>query len=383
MRKKFFFVAVALIATAVSQAQDSTVVAAPAPEKPKPVISGSVDVYYRYNFANPKDGATNNLTSFTNSQNSFELGMATIRLDHSWGKASVTADLGFGRRAQEFSYNDGDANSFLSLASVKQLFVSYAISDKFKLTMGKWGTHVGYEVVDAYLNRNYSMSYMFSYGPFFHTGLKADIVLGGKTGLMVGVANPTDYSTTTSSHKWIIAQFSTGTNNGKIKAFLNYQGGKYDLDSKLNQVDLVVTGAVSDKFSIGYNGTVQSRKPSGGSSDSWWGSALYFNVDPTSTFGLTLRGEYFDDKKDVLGGYIGTSIFAATLSFNFKVGALTIIPEFRLDSAKDQIFEKNDNSGTKSTATALLAATYSFLVTSITRRETKYEPLYQIKKQNV
>jgi len=89
--------------------------------------------------------------------------------------------------------------------------------------MGKWGTHVGYEVVDAYLNRNYSMSYMFSYGPFFHTGLKADIVLGSHTGIMIGVANPTDYSTTTSSHKWLIGQFSTGTNNGKLKAFLNYQ----------------------------------------------------------------------------------------------------------------------------------------------------------------
>ena len=361
MRKKFFFVAVAIIVAAVSQAQDSTVTPAPAPapEKPKPVISGSVDVYYRVNFANPKNGSTNNLTSFTNSQNSFELGMATIRVDHSWGKASVTADLGFGRRAQEFSYNDGSSNDFLSLASVKQLFVSYAISDKFKLTMGKWGTHVGYEVVDAYLNRNYSMSYMFSYGPFFHTGLKADIVLGSHTGLMVGIANPTDYSTTNSSHKWAIAQFSTGSNNGKLKAFLNYQGGKYDMDSKLSQFDLVVTGAISDKFSIGYNGTVQSRKPSEESSATWWGSALYFNVDPTSNFGLTLRGEYFDDHKDLLG-YGLSKIFAATLSFNFKVGALTIIPELRLDNASDEIFVKNDNTGTKSTGTFFLGATYSF-----------------------
>lgn len=372
MRKMFFFVAVALIAAAVSQAQDSTVVTpsppdsvAPAPEKPKPVISGSVDLYYRYNFANAKDGSTNNLTSFTNSQNSFELGMATVRLDHSWGKASVTADLGFGRRAQEFSYNDGDGNSFLSLASVKQLFVSYAISDKFKLTMGKWGTHVGYEVVDAYLNRNYSMSYMFSYGPFFHTGLKADIVLGSKTGIMIGIANPTDYSTTTSSAKWLIAQFSTGSNSGKFKAFLNYQGGKYDIDASLNQVDLVVTAALSDHFSLGYNGTVQSRKPAGGETDSWWGSALYVNADPSSNFGITLRGEYFSDEGDKNGpgsSLLGfnASVFATTLSFNFKVGALTIIPEIRFDNASENLFSKNDNSPTKSTATALLGATYSF-----------------------
>ena len=41
--------------------------------------------------------------------------------------------------------------------------------------MGKWFTHVGYELSDAYLNRNYSMDYMFSYGPFFHTGIKMDV----------------------------------------------------------------------------------------------------------------------------------------------------------------------------------------------------------------
>ena len=350
-----------VLCLAGAYAQDST------KEAPKATtISGSVDVYYRYNLANPKSGATNNATSFTNSQNSFELGMASVRLDHSFGKASATADLGFGRRAQEFSYNDGSGsgvtgNQFMSLASVKQLFVSYAVSDKFKLTMGKWGTHIGYEVLDAPLNRNYSMSYMFSYGPFFHTGLKADISLTKKTTLMVGVANPTDYSTTTSSSKFVIAQLGTATSNDKLKAYLNYQGGKISPGMSLNHIDLVVIGTVTDKFSIGYNGTMQSRKPSGGSSASWWGSALYFNVDPTSKFGLTLRGEYFDDHKNVL--QLGTGlgkIFAATLSAQIKVDKLTIIPEVRFDNADQEIFSKNDGTGTKGTGTLLLAAVYTF-----------------------
>ena len=102
-----------LAGSAISQ--DSTNVAAVVEESPKPVISGSVDVYYRYNFADAKNaGATvNNFTSFTNSQNSFELGMASVRLDHSFGKVSVVADLGFGKRAEEFSYND--ANTMLAI----------------------------------------------------------------------------------------------------------------------------------------------------------------------------------------------------------------------------------------------------------------------------
>src|SRR5579872_2360911 len=195
---KLLIVAIGLFVSA--KGQDSTKAAPPktdsVPPSPATTFSGSLDLYYRYNFANPS-GFNNNYTSFTNSQNSFELGMATIRADHSWSKAGVTVELGFGRRAQEFSYNEayqGGAigappTTYFSLANVVQAYVYYNITDKIKLTAGKWGTHIGYEVVDAASNRNYSMSYMFSYGPFYNMGLKADIAIAGKTALMVGVSN--------------------------------------------------------------------------------------------------------------------------------------------------------------------------------------------------
>ena len=333
------------------------------PTSPVPTFTGSVDVYYRYNFNDPAtftDAAGtihygNNYTSFTNSQNSFELGMASIKADHSFGKASAGIDLGFGRRAEEFAYGNPDHPT---LFAVKQVYLSYAISSKFKLTMGKWATHVGYELTDAYLNRNYSMDYMFSYGPFSHTGLKADITLGKKSALMLGVANIADLASTTSSRKHAIAQFSTASSNDKVKAYLNYMG-TYGGSFNMSQFDLVVTATITDKFSIGYNGTLQSSKTDSTSSSSWWGSAVYLNVDPTSAFGITLRAEYFDNKKAVVAAP-GTSIFDLTLSPNFKVGNLTIIPELRLDSGKDAVFEKNDGTATKTTVTGILAATYHF-----------------------
>ena len=354
MSRKFFSACLALCISAIAYSQDST--------KPSgPTITGSVDAYYRYNFSNPTPVTgsvitnVNNFTSFTNSHKSYELGMASIKVDHSFGKASATVDLGFGKRAEEFSYAD-PSNS--TLFAVKQAYLSYAVSDKLKLTMGKWATHVGYELVDAYLNRNYSMSYMFSYGPFAHTGLKADISLGGKSSLMVGVANPTDYVSTTSSRKFGIAQFATASSNNKFKAYLNYQGS-YGGSFNLTQFDLVLTQAVTDKFSLGYNGTVQSVKPNTGEGDSWWGSALYVNVDPSSTFGLTLRGEYFDNKKAIVLAP-ATSIFELTLSPNIKVGNLTIIPELRVESAKAAIYKKSNGSTTKSSSSAILAAVYHF-----------------------
>jgi hypothetical protein len=343
----------------ISQAQDST-------KKGNLTLTGSIDAYYRYNFHNAKDSMhTNNFTSFTNSQNSFELGMASLKADYTMGKVDGVVDLGFGRRAEEFSYTDGDLdqgkNGFITLANVKQAFLSYASSDKVKFTMGKWFTHVGYEVPDAYLNRNYSMDYMFSYGPFFHTGIKADVTASKNFAFMLGVANPTDMSSASFSHKHFIGQIHLTSTNTKINSYINYMGGKDLSETSVNEFDAVLSAILSGKFSLGYNGAIKTEKPKGGNNNSWWGSALYLNFDPTSVFGLTARGEYFSDEKSVAG--FGTNIFDFTLSGNIHIDNLTIIPEFRIDAAKDPLFFKNEdgNSPTaKSTGSFILAATYHF-----------------------
>jgi hypothetical protein len=348
MLRKFLLFFSAFACFIYSNAQDST-------KKGNLTIAGSVDAYYRYNFHNAKDsGNTNNYTSFTNSQNSFELGMASIKGDYSIGKVDGVLDLGFGKRAEEFSYNDSK-----TMAAIKQAYVSFAASDKVKFTMGKWATHVGYELLDAYLNRNYSMDYMFSYGPFFHTGLKMDVTATKNIAFMVGVANPTDNTSASFAKKNFLGQVHLTSSNAKINGYVNYVGGKDLSDATINQVDAVVTATISSKFNVGYNGSVKSVKADGKSeSDSWWGSALYLNYDPISMFGLTLRGEYFNDEKGVAGFY--NKIFDVTLSGNIRIDNLTIIPEFRLDSGEEPMFYKNSGELVKSTGTFLLAATYHF-----------------------
>jgi hypothetical protein len=319
-------------------------------------LSGSGDFYYRYDFS--KD-VTNNRTSFTNSQNSFELGMASLKAEHSIGKVSMVADLGFGRRAEEFSYND--ANTMLA---IKQLYISYAISPKVKLTAGSWATHVGYELVDAAANKNYSMSYMFSYGPFFHTGLKAEITTGKKSVLMIGLANPTDLKSATGANKFVIGQFATGTANDKLKLYVNYQGGNADGVTRLSQVDVVATYAATDKFSVGLNATTQSVQAKISdkweSAKSWWGTAVYLGYSFSDKFGLSWRNEIFNDKDAVTAAGIGGNVFASTLSANFTIDNLVIIPEVRLDNASTNAFMKSSGIATKSYSSFILAAVYKF-----------------------
>jgi hypothetical protein len=289
--------------------------------------------------------------------------MASVKLEHKTSKVDMVADLGFGKRAQEFSYTDDGI-----LQAVKQLYVSYSPSTLVKFTFGEWATHVGYELVDPQLNRNYSMSYMFTNGPFLHTGLKADFTLG-KSGLMVGVANPTDFKYVPEgviNKKFLLAQYSY-TGSDLFKVYLNYVGGKGIDTSKTNQFDVVITSKLSDKFSLGYNGTVNAIQTWNGDKNvdgkSWWGSAVYLNLDPSSKFGLTLRSEYFSDKHQLkipTSSLDGCKIFANTLSANFRIDNLTIIPEFRIDNSSEEIFTKKDGVPTKTAANVLLAAVYSF-----------------------
>lgn len=355
MLRKICFSSMGLFCLIQADAQDSTKSAEPVKTT---TITGSVDVYYRFNLNNAKNTFTNNATSFTNSHNSFELGMASVKIAHNFGKIGAVVDLGYGTRAKEFSYNETGISQ-----AIKQAYITFAPSSKVTFTAGKFATHVGYELLDPQLNRNYSMSYMFSYGPFSHTGLKMDVALSGTTGFMVGIANPTDYLSAPFNKKFFLAQFHTGTADGKFTAYLNYVGGKDTTQLSQNQFDLVATIKPSSKFSIGYNGTVKMAKDksiSNANGYSWWGSALYVNVDPTDKFGFTVRGEYFSDKHNVTG-YFGTDMYELTATLNIKpMAGLIIMPEIRLDGSKDSYFVKRNLDATKTTVSLLMAAVYSF-----------------------
>ncbi len=344
---KFFklsLLVVALLATVNVFAQDEE-------EKDPPLsISGFADVYYQYNFNENAPG----LTSFTAANNSIELGMANVVLSKQVGKVGFVADLGFGQRA-----NDANGTGASTLDAVKQLYITYAPSDKVTLTAGNFGTHVGYEIIDANGNFNYSTSYLFSYGPFYHTGIKADFALSDKIGAMIGIFNDTDSKIDVAAGKHIGAQLSYS--DDKIGLYLNYLGGNAGVDSTdAHQIDLTGTFQASDDFLIGLNVSNKSIVPDAGDNTSWFGTAVYLNYDVSEKFGLGLRGEYFADGDGEALGLGDVNVTEFTLSANLKEGPFTFIPEFRIDSASEDIFFDADGAATGSSTTFLMAVVYSF-----------------------
>ncbi len=315
-------------------------------------ITGFVDVYAQYNL----NGAALGTTSFTGEHNSFSLGMAKLGLSKEVGKVAFGVDLGFGPRAD-------DANGFAgtSFGPVQQLYVAYSPTDKITLTAGNFGTHVGYEIIDANGNFHYSTSYMFSYGPFYHTGLKADFALTENIGAMIGIFNDTDNKFDVVDGKHIGAQLSYSGDIGDI--YLNYLGGTDGIDSSsFNQIDLTASFPISEKFSLGVNATARpsTDERDGGSDASWFGAALYLGFEAKENLSFGVRGEYLGDADGYIFGVQDMSVIDLTASANIVIDALTIIPEFRIDIFSEDFTLDADGNATNISPTFILAAYYSF-----------------------
>jgi len=322
-------------------------------EEKKILISGSVDAYFRNNLNAPNDeDAVAPGSSFANLSG-FALGMANVVISYEGEKVGFVADLVYGPRGEDATFLSPFLRPEGSSNIVNQLYAYWNVSESVKLTIGNFNTFLGYEVISPTANFNYSTSYLFSYGPFSHTGLKADFTLSEDFSLMLAVMNPTDATEFNPNGK-----YAFGAQLGYADQFLNFL-----LDDGAFEIDYTGGVNLSEKFFLGVNAALYDNGESGDAKLGFAGLALYPQLSTSDTFTIGLRGEYFVETGDF--GAIGTgledsSVFATTLSANIKVGELTIIPELRLDSSSDEFFLDKDLDAQKSLSSFVLAAIYKF-----------------------
>ncbi len=347
--KKIITLSMLFMATALFAQEEET--------KPSFTVSGSVDAYYRANFTAPNDeNAIAPGSSFAQLPG-FALGMANVVLGYEGEKAGFVADLVFGPRGTDAifaspMYSSSDEVISSTANIVNQLYAYWNVSESVTLTMGNFNTFLGYEVISPTANFNYSTSYLFSYGPFSHTGIKADIALSEDFSLMLGVMNDTDLTEFNPT-----GDYAFGAQLGYSGQFLNFL-----LDPSFTEIDFTGGFDLSDSFFLGINAAYLTVEDDGGS---FAGAALYPQIATSDSFTVGLRAEYFTET-DFFGA-IGASdadgdasVFAVTLTGSFAIDNLTIKPEIRLDSASEEAFIDNDLAGSKSLGSFVLAAIYSF-----------------------
>lgn len=349
-----------------------------APEEEKSfTISGSVDTYFHTSFGSEDDAPA---SSFANNKG-FALGMANLIASYSGDKYGFTADLVFGPRGRAAVFNSEQG-------IINQMFAYLKLGESVTLNLGQFNTFVGYEVISPTLNFHYSTSYMFSYGPFSHTGLRADFDFGEGWGAKLAVMNPTDLVEFNPVSTYV-AGGQLGFSNDNGGAWLNFLYGDHDgkldemdpavmtSDGGLFQVDLTTGWSLSDAFYVGLNTTYRTIatgemrvgddiQDADGDAKGFYGVALYPKVTFSDALAAGVRFEYFGEFNSGAGALVTDgegdgSIIDVTLSLNYTVGKLRIIPEFRIDSASEDSFDKKDFDGMKkSLSTFSLAAVYAF-----------------------
>lgn len=372
------------------EAAATTTPAAEEEEKPAFTFSGSVDTYFRTSFkhTNTVYGGYAPSTSFADLKG-FSLGMVNLVATYSGEKVGFTGDVVFGPRGKAAVFGTATGQ-----AIVNQAFAFYKFNDHITFNMGQFNTFLGYEVISPAVNFHYSTSYMFSWGPFNHTGARLDFAFGDGMVAKLAVMNPTDIvefnpvSTytlgaqigKTSEKGGIWLNFLYGDQDGKIKEDGTDPFGTGNDDNAsagaLFQADLTLGYNLGDKFYLGVNTSYQTTgagevvtngviSDATGDASSFLGFAVYPKLTLSDNFALGLRGEYFSIKNNHLGIIQLDSngdgdVMEFTLSGNYKTGGLTFIPEIRIDKTSENSFADKDGKAKDLMPSLTLAAVYKF-----------------------
>jgi len=396
-KKSLLYFALILCGYSTSSFAQEAAAAATTPlveeEEEKPfTLSGSVDAYYHTSFGSQTKSPS---TSFANL-NGFALGMVNLIGAYDGEKVGFKADVVFGPRGFDAVFANTYTGSVGGTAPgqriVNQLYAYYKLGKKVTLNLGQFNTFYGYEVISPTGNFHYSTSYMFSWGPFNHTGLRADFDLGGGFVGKLAIMNPTDLVEFNPVNTYTLGgQIGYANDGGSIYFNVLYgdQDGTLDKNDpglypgttsqgSTLALDITTGWSLSEKFYLGLNTTYRTKAKGetfNGTTivdtieetNGFLGVAIYPKLTLSESFALGLRGEYFKVNKGYLPSTVigldakgNGSVTELTLSGNYKTGGLTIIPELRLDSTSEDTFTDKDFKASKSLITANLAAVYKF-----------------------
>ncbi|MCU0429741.1 MAG: porin [Cytophagaceae bacterium] len=381
-------------------------------------VSGYVDAYYNYAFNKPKSGSLlgggGSGRAFDRTTDQFSLGLVQLKTMYSSSKVDIVADLTFGPNAELGNFGNLPAVSanpaFTSLygtsAAIKQAYGTYKATDKLSFTVGQFGTHIGYEVIDAPVNFHYSLSNLFNNGPFYHVGAKVNYAISDKLAVMGGVVNNWDNLLDNNEQKSVIGQVYIKPTDG-FNVYLNYIGGDNDElapykitsakrygEYNRHLYDLTTGYQLTDKFYVGLNAAygyyvgknsvVEDQikaltanaakfKDSSRTRLDWGGVAIYTTYKVSDVFTIGARYEYFEDYFGVR--YLGGTMPAAAGAANPKVnnnsltitGAFTLAngnfilkPEFRFDGSSVALYEDKNGGAIKEQKTIGLATIFKF-----------------------
>ena len=324
-------------------------------------VNAFVSTGYVYNNNRPGTGA-NSYRVFDFNDNSFNLDVAELVVQIAASKpndAGFRIDFAAGNSIPQITKTQDQTAAQVDL---QQAFASYIapFGSGLRFDVGKFVTHLGYEVIEGYdgYNDNYSRSILFGYAiPFTHTGVKASYAFSSKVAGMVEVVNGWDLLRDNNRSKSLGAQL-TLTPVTPLTVFLNWIGGaelENDNHTNRNVFDVVAILKPTTRLTLGVNGDYGKENGTSavnpGSDATWKGIAGYATFALTNKFSVALRGETFRDEDGVrLGTGTNATLSEVTFTPAYKFTDHVLLRgEVRYDKANQPILTKRGTLADKQT----------------------------------
>ena len=216
---------------------------------------------------------------------------------------------------------------------IQQLFGTYVIpvGKGLKVDVGKFNTHLGYEVIEGYegYNDNYSRSFLFGYAvPFTNTGVRASYALHSKVTAMFIASNGWDDVHDNNTGKSYGFQLAT-TPSKATTLVVNFMEGPEQTGNNRDRrtvSELIGTWKVSSRMALGGDAIYAHEEHAANGEDAIWkGIAGYASYTFLPRFSVAFRGEVFTD-----GGGTRTGTEQTLHSY-------TITPQFNIGTKLSQI----------------------------------------------
>lgn len=321
-------------------------------------LQGIVDTYFTYRlFGDFRDQVA--LRAFDTEAGTFQIEYARLGISFKPKPVGFQLDLGFGPIADAATIDPGLSGAYKYIV---QGYVSFAIPTKrpIIIDVGKFLTSVCVEMVDSNLNWNYSHSYIFTFGPITHTGLRVLAPVTDWLSLQGSVVNGWDVVSDGNGFKTL--NFASYLTFKDTSIALNYYAGP-ELAEKSppwrHLVDVVLSQPLGKRFALNLNGTYGHEGEA-----NWYGVALQGRAYIHEFFTLSARGEYFGDPdgrrtalKDASGDAIkDVHLGEVTLTAGIPLFShAEVRVEGRQDFASKDIF-RSDKSRLQTTFTAAAIA---------------------------
>lgn len=346
--------------------------------------NGNLDFYYQ---VSPQGHLPSTKTGprvvegryFDRHSNELTLNMAELSLKNKIGKTTLRIDLAAGELVDQLSGGSASVTNPTNTAAnestrnITQAILTYQATERISFSVGKFYTNIGFELTRAKENWQYSRSYLYNYGPFWHEGGYVTYsVIPGKLNTTVYVLNAWDGRISQEANKATTLAANLNYIPFENLAFnYNYIGGS-ELSSSgrrdLHEINGLykISEYISAAFDAQY-GTQQDVASVG--TAKWGGVAIYLKAKVNEVYSISPRYEYFNDSDGFsiagalsLPSMVKQKISAITLTNSFDLGSgVELRAEARHDSSNlDQFFISSKGRLTKHQETYTLAALYSF-----------------------